>query len=349
MTLRKIPKAWHWPSLAEGSALLGALLTVALVAAFASQAYWQEWRSIAIETSDRSRLEAGWLLNGTHDWARARLRDDAQRSVAVDHAGETWAQPIVNMSLATFLAGNRATDERSSADSGVAAADSNVPAAPFLSQQLSDAQGKMNVLNLLEGQAISSPWLQAFNNLFEVLKLPPDQLVTLSNNLRQVSTGLSPTGAGSTASAGSVLLPQQTTQLVWLGLAPATLDALQAHVTLLPSRTPVNLNTASVEVLQSLLPGFKRTDAERVVALRQSKPLQSVADAGISDQPGERRYSVNSRFFELHTEVGLGPVRVAENALLQREGVNVRTLWRRRAVPTKNSWRNKSMSVQQKS
>ena len=291
-----------------GSALLAALLTVALVAAFASQAFWQEWRSIEIETADRGRLEAGWLLDGTHDWARARLRDDAQRSVTVDHAGETWAQPVVNMPLDAFLAGSGAIDAQN-------AGDSTVSFAPFVSQQLSDAQGKMNVLNLLEGQALSPMWLQSFDKLFEVLKLPPEQLLTLSNNLRQVSTtrGLAGVGSGTT-SAGSVLLPQQTTQLVWLGLEPTTLDALQAHVTLLPSRTPVNLNSASVEVLQSLLPSFKRTDAERVVALRQTKPLQSVADAGIGGLQSEGQYSVSSRFFELHTEVGLGAVSVAENA-----------------------------------
>jgi general secretion pathway protein K len=334
MTPSQTPKAWHGASQAVGSALLAALLTVALVAAFASQAFWQEWRSIEIETADRGRLEAGWLLDGTHDWARARLRDDGQRSSALDHAGESWAQPVVDMPLGLFLPGVLVAEE----------ADANVPAGPFVSQQLSDAQGKMNVLNLLEGQALSPMWLQSFDKLFEVLKLPPEQLLTLSNNLRQVSTtrGL----AGGTASAGSVLLPQQTTQLVWLGLEPATLDALQVHVTLLPSRTPVNLNSASVEVLQSLLPSFKRSDAERVVALRQIKPLQSVADAGMSDLQSEGQYSVNSRFFELHTEVGLGAVSVAENALLQRDGANVRTLWRRRAVASANPSRTTTLALQ---
>lgn len=327
MTPSQTPKAWHEAGRAGGSALLAALLTVALVAAFASQAFWQEWRSIEMETADRGRLEAGWLLDGTHDWARARLRDDGQRSSAVDHAGESWAQPVVNMPLGLFLPGVVVAEE----------ADANVPAAPFVSQQLSDAQGKMNVLNLLEGQALSPMWLQSFDKLFEVLKLPPEQLLTLSNNLRQVSTMRGVAGVGSgTTSAGSVLLPQQTTQLVWLGLEPTTLDALQAHVTLLPSRTPVNLNSASVEVLQSLLPSFKRTDAERVVALRQTKPLQSVDDAGIGGLQSEGQYSVSSRFFELHTEVGLGAVSVAENALLQRDGANVRTLWRRRVAASAN-------------
>jgi hypothetical protein len=71
-----------------------------------------------------------------------------------------------------------------------------------------------------------------------------------------------------------------------------------------------------------------------VVALRQTKPLTSVSDAGISDLQSEGQYSVSSRFFELHTEITLAPVRVAEKALLQRDGVNVRTLWRRRVVAT---------------
>jgi general secretion pathway protein K len=170
---------------------------------------------------------------------------------------------------------------------------------------------------------VSAQWQQTFDKLIEVLKLPPEQLVTLADNLRQFS---------GRRQADVLLLPQQSTQLVWLGLAPTTLAALQAHVTWLPSRTPVNLNSASVEVLQSLLPSFKRADAERVVALRQSKPLLSVSDAGISDLQSEGQYSVSSRFFELRTEISLAPVRMAENALLQRDGVNVRTLWRRRVV-----------------
>jgi general secretion pathway protein K len=322
MRSSRIRQALHLPQQAIGSALLAALLTVALVAVLASQAFWQEWRSIELETADRSRLQAVWLLSGTHDWARARLRDDAQRSAAVDHAGEAWAQPVQRMSMDAFLAGSVAAQEMSFEGALEGA---------FVSQQLSDAQGKMNVLNLLEGQTLSAQWLQAFDKLFEVLKLPPEQLATLSVNLRQASARRQ-AGAGSVALAGAVLLPQQSTQLVWLGLAPATLTALQAHVTLLPSRTPVNLNSASVEVLQSLLPSFKRADAERVVALRRSKPLQSVSDAGISELQSEGQYSVSSRFFELHTEISLGSVRVAENALLQRDGVDVRTLWRRRAV-----------------
>jgi len=322
------------------SALLAALLTVALVAGFASRAFWQEWRSVEVETAERGRLKASWLLDGAHDWARARLRDDAQYNRAVDHAGEAWAQPVVNRPLDDFWAGSVAIEDRSSADT-------NVPARPFVSQQLSDAQGKMNVLNLLEGQNLSPQWLKAFDKLFEVLKLAPEQLIILSDNLRLASTASSVVGAGDTASTEAALMPQKVSQLVWLGLAPATMDALQAHVTLLPSRTPVNLNSASVEVLQSLLPSFQRADAERVVALRLIAPFQTVTDAGITDLQSEGQYSVSSRFFELHSEIWLELASVAENSLLQRDGLNVRTLWRRRVVATENSSFTSTLASQQ--
>ena len=142
-------------------------------------------------------------------------------------------------------------------------------------------------------------------------------------------------------------MPQKVSQLVWLGLAPATMDALQAQVTLLPSRTPVNLNSASVEVLQSLLPSFQRADAERVVALRLIAPFQTVTDAGITDLQSEGQYSVSSRFFELRSEIWLELASVAENALLQRDGLNVRTLWRRRVVATENSSFTSTLASQQ--
>ena len=114
MRAKQIFRAVDGPQQVAGSALLAALLTVALVAVLASQAFWQEWRSIELETAERSRLQVAWLLVGTHDWARARLRDDAQRSAAADHAGEAWAQPVEQMPLAAFLGGSGLSNERSS-------------------------------------------------------------------------------------------------------------------------------------------------------------------------------------------------------------------------------------------
>ena len=309
---------------AAGAALLAALLTVALVATFAARAYWQQWRSVEIESADRSRLQLEWLQLAALDWSHALLREDGLRGNRVDHAGEAWAQPVRELALADFLAGS------GTGAPGAQARDALLPGA-VLSLQLSDAQGKLNLLNLLEGPSISPVWLLAFDKLFALLHLPPRQLASLVQNLQAASAGL---GVAPSDRGPAPLLPQQMTQLVWLGLEPATLALLEPHVTLLPARSSVNLNSASVQVLQAVWPGLTRIEAERVVALRQFRPLQSVNEVSTSAAPGQAQVGVGSRFFELHTEVALGPLRAARNALLQRDGTDVRTLWTRPSKAT---------------
>ena len=60
----------------RGAALLTAMLTVTLVATFAAAALWQQWRSVEVETAERDRLQAAWVLSGALDWARLILRED---------------------------------------------------------------------------------------------------------------------------------------------------------------------------------------------------------------------------------------------------------------------------------
>ncbi len=322
-------------SFQRGAALLAALLTVALVAVFASQAFWQAWRGTEQESLDRVRLQGNWVVVGALDWARSQLQSDGLRSPQLDHAGEAWARPANELSLSTFLSGGTTEPTPGAATTAITAAttagppeESSTPRA-FVNMQLSDAQGKLNVLNLLEGEVISPPWRRAFERLFETLNLPPEQLTLMAERLRLAHASI----GGGPQSAMAPLVPQQPAQLAWLGLEPATLAALQAHVTLLPARTPVNLNSASAEVLMAVVPGWQRADAERLVMQRQTKPLQSVSEASLGALPNDGQYSVNSRFFEFQASFRLGAVERVENALLQRDAGDVRTLWRRPGTP----------------
>ena len=61
----------------RGAALLLAMLTVALVATLSSAALWQQWRALSIESAERQRLQASWILGGALDWARLILREDS--------------------------------------------------------------------------------------------------------------------------------------------------------------------------------------------------------------------------------------------------------------------------------
>ena len=86
-----------------GAALLAAMLTVTLVATLAAAALWQQWRSVEVETSERARVQAAWILVGALDWSRLILSEDG-RSGGPDHLAEPWAVPLQEARLSTFLA-----------------------------------------------------------------------------------------------------------------------------------------------------------------------------------------------------------------------------------------------------
>ena len=331
-----------------GAALLTAMLTVTLVATLASAALWQQFRSLEVETAERGRLQSGLILTGALDWARLILREDA-RSGGADHLAEPWAVPLEEARLSSFLAvdGVVADNERDA----------------FLSGSIVDMQGRLNVANLVDGSGKSAAGVASFERLFELLDIAPQTLVTLTDNyvdatkkaaLAAQPSATSPPSSSSFASAPSAstpasssaspsgapadfLLPQRLEQLTWLGLDVATLAALEKHVTLLPTRTPVNLNTASALVIAASTPGLDIAGAQKLVAARARKHFSTLADASqalgnsaVSFTDGT--HSVASRFFEVRGQLRLDQLAVFERSLVQRDGLNVRTLWRARGA-----------------
>lgn len=306
----------------RGAALLAAMLTVALVATFASAALWQQWRSTEIEAAERARVQSSWILNGALDWARLILREDRN---GFDHLGEPWAVPLEEARLSSFLA----ADRNATADAG-----SEVMEA-FLSGQIIDLQSLLNVNNLVEKNGkLSEPDVPRFARLFEVLGLPPAQLDQLAENLRLASDISGTTGSSPMAP----LLPQQAQQLVWLGIPAQTVAALQPYVTVLPMRTLVNLNTASAEVIYASLDALSMADAQRLVAERERTPFRSPADAkkaiGASDAAfAEGQVGVTSSFFEIRARLRLDQLVVEEHSVVQRDSLTIRTLQRQRVTP----------------
>ncbi len=137
--------------------------------------------------------------------------------------------------------------------------------------------------------------------------------------------------------ARAPLLPQRVEQLVWLGLPVQTIAALEPYVTVLPSRTPVNLNTASAEVIYAAVNGISLADAQRLVAERDRQHFRHLQDAArLLPNPdsvfNDGTVGVASRFFEVRGRLRLGDVVVEERSVVQRDGLDVRTLQRERGV-----------------
>jgi len=320
----------------HGAALLAAMLTVTLVATFASAALWQQFRSTEVESAERSRVQSSWILTGSLDWARLILREDA-RAGGADHLAEPWAVPLNEARLSSFLA----ADASSSAEPG-----SELEA--FLSGQITDLQGRLNVTNLIDSNGISEPGVIVFGRLFETLGLPRAQVADLANQLLAASRSANPVVVPSAVagvptpprpapSSTAPLLPQRVDQLLWLGLDPATLAALRPFITLLPKRTAINLNTASAEVIYAATPGLDMVDAQRLVAARASSHFRLVADAIrlISNPEAQiaiAQHDIKSQYFEVRGLLRVDKTVVEERSVLQRDGLSVSTLWRDRGV-----------------
>jgi general secretion pathway protein K len=300
----------------NGAALLAAMLTVTLVATMAAAALWQQWRSVEVETAERTRVQSAWILTGALDWARLILREDA-RTGGADHLAEPWALPLQEARLSTFL----------SMDAG--ASDTGRDA--FLSGQISDLQARMNVMNLLDGEQLSAPSVLAFRRLFEQLGLPAGHVDTLTRELLAAQKG---TPAADAAGTGTPLMPQRVDQLVWLGLPESTVATLKPYVILLPERTKVNINTASAEVLHASVPGLDLTEARRLVSTRENAHFATLMDSRLPDAlktPGASDLlGVASNFFEVRGRLRLDQAVVEELSVVRRTGLSITTLWRER-------------------
>jgi len=300
-----------------GAALLAAMLTVTLVATFAATALWQQWRSVEVEAAERTRIQSAWILIGALDWSRLILIEDS-RAGGADHLAEPWAVPLEEARLSTFLAADRNVTQIDDAGGGEEA---------FLSGQIIDLQSRLNLANLVSGDTVNEAALAQFERLFAQLGLPPAELTALVQALRQAQ-------APGNESTDAPLMPQSPSQLAWLGLAPRTLALLAPHITLLPERKPVNLNTAGAEVLMATLRGLDRAGADRIMAVRQMQPFRSVDDVkkllGEQIEVSGSEHGVASSYFEVHGRLRMGPTVVQERSLVRRMGLEATTVWRER-------------------
>ena len=314
----------------RGAALLAAMLTVSLVAMLAAGAAWQQWRTVEVESTERQHAQAQWLLLGALDWARIILREVARSGNAdapTDHLAEPWAIPLQEARLSTFLAansnnsaGNKSVTNGSSTFSNTFSEDA-LTQEVYLSGQIIDLQARMNVSNLLQGNQIDLKSLQAFERLFEALSLPTAQLNTLAQGLV----------AAQQQKDGAPLLPQRVSQLTWLGLTPQTLNSLAPYITVLPTRTPVNLNTAPPVVLYASVAGLSLADAKRLSDQRAQNPwsgLDAFQKAAGKTVGVDGTHSVNSRFFEVVGRLRMPATSLLERSVVQRDQVDVKVLWR---------------------
>jgi general secretion pathway protein K len=306
----------------RGAALLVAMVVLTLVSTLAAGMVWQQARAIEVESAERTRAQAAWILTGALDLGRVLLRVDA-RKPGVDDLTEVWATQLEEASLSSLLAQDR---------------NNNVEGAPeaFLRGRIRDAQDRYNLRNLVDAATgkIVEAELAALTRLCETAAVAPETAQTLASGLQAALQAEKP-GEGE-AQTDAVLLPQTVDQLVWFGLDAQTVQRLQPYVGLLPEPTPLNVNTASAEVIAAVVAGLDSGSAQRIVNRRPFKTLQDMR----SDVPGEaaldaKRLSVNSNYFEISGRLRMDGRVLEERMLVKRANrqVSIQARWRQSLQP----------------
>jgi general secretion pathway protein K len=313
--MRRPPRS---PRHARGAALLIAMSLLVLVSTLAAGMVWQQNRAIQVEAAERARTQSAWILNGALDWARLILREDA-RSGGPTALSEPWATPLAEARLSTFLAADK---DRNTEDGPEA----------FLSGVIFDLQARYNLRNLVEGNKVVEAEFLALQKLCEAANAPADTATRIAEGLRAAwSTGEPQAGA-------TPIAPRTVAQLAWFGIDSAVLARLEAFVVLLPVRTPVNINTAELEVIVAVSPGLDPGAAQAIVQRRQRAAFRdlpaanAVIGGGTPSKLIAKNLSTTSNYFEVRGRLRLDDRALEERSIVERRGIDVITILRERVA-----------------
>ena len=337
----------------RGAAIISALLVVALSAILVSGMLWRQQVQIRRIENQRLLAQAQWVARGALDWTRLILRSEGDTSAGITYLGGVWGVPIAKTRLSDFL--GQIGEVR--AEQG---------AATYLSGSIEDAQAKFNLRNLVTSPApgvmqLNTEQIGAYQRLLVSLgvnsQLAKNTAVQMRDSLAQsatrfqtvtsttTTTSTQPVQGGATGGGftskpgieddeGSVEhRPLQMTSVDSLldipGYTPEMVDRLRPFVTVLPTVSAVNMNTASAEVIAAVVPGMSVSTAQAFVARRQTVFFHNVGDVqlalrgagvqSVSIDPNE--LDVNTHYFLVHGRVQHERAEVDRTTLVYRDAL----------------------------
>lgn len=287
--------------------LLVLTLLVALILEFDAEAR-REYRDAA---AFRDNFKATVLARAAVQAARGTLQQDLAKDRKAgqffDSSTDLWALPIRDYAIGDGL----------------------------LTGQIEDERGKLNLNDLAAGgdPIAKKARVQRVKRLFELLQINPDLVDAIVDWVDQDETP-EPAGAESIyyqtlrPSYRAANAPLQTLLELRLikGMTPDIMAKLSKLVTVYPheGQSKVNLNTASLLVLQALDPSITQSMASDIALARPFKTIQeldrvsSFADIG-KELRAQNLYDVKSDLFLARMMVRVNEVTRSATAVLQRD------------------------------
>lgn len=298
----------------RGAVILVALLVVALAAAAAASLLQQQDFAVRQLETGRDFEQAQWILRGGVQWARSILAQDARAS-RVDHAGELWATGLPPTEIAQGT----------------------------VSGEIRDQQGLFNLNNLVLDGRPSAADIAMLKRLLQAIELRAELADAIADWVDADSESTSRDGA---EDAHYLRLPvpyraanRPMTEIGDLlrvrGCDEAALARLRRVATVLPRRTPVNVNLAPPEVLVALVSGLTLPEAFVITSARSTAPIRDRRDFRArlprrDLQVSDEAFSADSHFFLVLGRATTGKADLRMEALLQRdEGALPVVVWQR--------------------
>ncbi len=298
----------------RGAVVIVAMLIVALAATAASLMLQQQDSSIRQLEAARDYEQARWLLHGGAQWARVILRADA-RSSKMDHGGELWATGLPP----TDIEQGR------------------------LSGEIRDQQGLLNLNNLVRDGKSSARDIAILKRLLQTIGLRVDLADAIADWIDADNDLQSPEGAED-AYYLRLATPYRTANqpmsaieevLRVRGCDNATFSLLRRFTTVLPRRTPVNVNMAPPEVLVAVVEGLTLPEAQVLAGNRRTAPFLGRDDFRTRLPRTElnadnENFSVETQYFLVQGRARVGKADLRMQALVQRSGVTLPAIvWQR--------------------
>lgn len=301
------------PNRQRGVALITAVLVVAIVAVIATSMMSRQNFDTRRTTNIIHRDQAIAYALGAEHWAGIELSKDAKKN-NYDHLKENWAYELPPLPI----------------DGG------------YIIGKLQDLQGRFNLNSVLDP-------LQAerFIRLCQAINVETDFIPALQDWIDR-DTEVRDNGAEDETytlmdppyRTANRFLTDTSELLLVKGVSVQDYNILMFYISALPGNSDINVNTASLQVLQSLTHDVTLPDAERIIGLRTLKPYQDI-DSFVEDKVfagkeiSENRLTVASQYFLLTADVMLGDVPLTLQSLLRRQAGGKISVIQRRFGPSR--------------
>lgn len=334
----------------RGVAVITALLLTTLAITIVASLFWLQQVQVRSIENQRLQLQKKWILRGAIDWARLILREDGRTSGRIDHLGEPWAIGLAETRLDQYVENGR---------------DSAEAAEVMLSGQILDAQGRFNLSNLASEGEPDLREIAAFARLLSNLRISSElapkiaQLVADAQiKLAKAESAANPSSANPadattasnpnpTVTANPQKAADQTeraalsTRLVQIDdllalpeVTPEIVKQLKNYLVVLPQKSPVNLNTASAEVIAARIEGLSSADGAAIVAARERAYFRDLSDFKLRFENAktvrDTDVSVMTRYFLVLGRVRMYHSSLNMSALIERDDSNAtNVMWLR--------------------